>query len=170
MSRSATLFWALAGVGLAVLAAALHPSIRLIYNASDSAPRGFYRVAPATDLKRGDYVVAKLPQDVARFAAARGYLPQSVPVLKLVAAASGQRVCVKDGAVFVDGTLVAHTLDYDGKQRPLSAWKHCRTLQVGELFLLNPAHAASFDSRYFGPLDVSFVRGRAIALWTTAAQ
>jgi conjugative transfer signal peptidase TraF len=154
---------ALAGV----MAIALHSSVRLIYNGSDSAPRGFYRVEPATDLKRGDYVVAALPDEVARFAAARGYLPQSVPVLKQVAASSGQQICVKDRAVFIDGIPMARTLDQDGKHRPMTVWKHCRTLQVGELFLLNVAHPGSFDSRYFGPLDVSFVRGRAVALWTS---
>jgi type IV secretory pathway protease TraF len=35
-----------------------------------------------------------------------------------------------------------------------------------ELFLLNPDKLASFDSRYFGPVTVSRVWGRAIPLWT----
>lgn len=170
MSPRATLFWTLGGVLAGVLATVLHPSLRLIYNASDSAPRGFYRVAPATELKRGDYVVAMLPEEVARFAAARGYLPQSVPVLKRIAAVAGQRVCVEDTTVSIDGKPLARALDRDGKERPLVAWKHCRTLQVSELFLLNPTHPASFDSRYFGPLDASFVRGRAIPVWTWAAS
>jgi conjugative transfer signal peptidase TraF len=167
MSPRATLVWLASGVLAGVLAIALHPSVRVIYNGSDSAPRGFYRVALAVDLKRGDYVVAMLPREVARFAAARGYLPESVPVLKRIEAVAGQRVCVQDATVSVDGRPVARTLDRDGNARPLVAWKHCRILQSGELFLLNPAHAASFDSRYFGPLDVSFVRGRAVALWTS---
>jgi conjugative transfer signal peptidase TraF len=149
------------------MAVALHPSVQLIYNASDSAPRGFYRVTPTVDLKRGDYVVAMLPKEVAHFAAVRGYLPASVPVLKRIAAVPGQRVCVQDATVSIDGKPVARILERDGKQRPLVAWKHCRLLQPGELFLLNSSHPTSFDSRYFGPLDASFVRGRALALWTS---
>jgi type IV secretory pathway protease TraF len=39
----------------------------------------------------------------------------------------------------------------------------------GELFLLNSSHPASFDSRYFGPLDRSFVIGKAVPLWTFAS-
>jgi conjugative transfer signal peptidase TraF len=148
----------------------LHPSLRLIYNASDSAPRGFYRVTAPDQIARGDYVVARLPQEVARLAAVRGYLPQSVPVLKRVSAVAGQQVCVVEGIVYVDATAVARTLERDGKGRPLVAWNHCRMLQAGELFLLNAAHPASFDSRYFGPLDASFVRGKAIALWTFDAR
>ena len=45
-------------------------------------------------------------------------------------------------------------------------WAQCRQLVVDELFLLNVTNPASFDSRYFGPIDASFVVGRAVALWT----
>jgi type IV secretory pathway protease TraF len=55
-------------------------------------------------------------------------------------------------------------------RRPLPAWSQCRVLLDGELFLLNPTRADSFDSRYFGPLDASFVRGRALPLFTSSAS
>jgi type IV secretory pathway protease TraF len=41
----------------------------------------------------------------------------------------------------------------------LLAWNGCRQLVERELFLLNPSNRASFDSRYLGPLDASFVLG-----------
>ena len=152
------------GVSALVWAAWAKPAIRIIYNASDSAPRGLYIVSPATALQVGDYVVARLPEATANFAAARGYLPRSVPVLKQIAALPGQQVCIRNGSVYVDGIAVARTLNEDGKHRPLAPWKACRLLVDGEIFLLNSANPASFDSRYFGPLDVSFVRGRAVHL------
>jgi hypothetical protein len=37
------------------------PSLRIVYNATDSAPLGWYRVQPTTHLDVGDYVVAALP-------------------------------------------------------------------------------------------------------------
>ena len=40
-------------------------------------------------------------------------------------------------------------------------------LAEGQIVLTVPA---SFDSRYFGPIDVSFVRGTAVPIMTTAAQ
>ncbi len=140
------------------------PSLRIVYNASDSAPRGLYTVSAATRLQVGDYVIARLPEAIATLAAARGYLPRSVPVLKRIAAVAGQRVCIRNGAVYIDGIAVARTLGEDGQHRPLAHWKPCRLLVEGELFLLNPVNVASFDSRYFGPIDVSFVRGRATRL------
>ena len=45
-----------------------------------------------------------------------------------------------------------------------------RVLVEHELFLLNSTNVASFDSRYFGPIDSSFVRGRAIPLSTSDRQ
>ena len=158
------LVWMTVGVSALVWAAWAKPAIRIIYNASDSAPRGLYTVSPARTLEVGDYVVARLPEAIANFAAARRYLPRSVPVLKQVGALPGQQVCIRNGSVYVDGIAVARTLDEDGQHRPLTPWKACRSLVDGEIFLLNSANPASFDSRYFGPLDVTFVRGRAVHL------
>ena len=157
-----TLWCTLFGVVCGAMSLVVHPDLRLVYNASDSAPRGFYTVSPVHELRVGDYVVARLPEQVAQLAAARGYLPPSVPVLKQIAAREGQVVCVRNGVVRIDGKTVASTLQRDGFGRPLRAWSGCRPLVDGELFLLNAGNSASFDSRYFGPVDASFVRGRAI--------
>ena len=164
-------FAALLGSAVGVLAIAVSalvkPDIRFVYNPTESAPPGWYVVHPAAQLEVGDYVIAQLPHDIAVFAAKRDYLPRHVPVLKRIAATAGQRVCVRDGTVLIDGAAVATTLTLDGKRRSLSSWSHCRRLEIGELFLLNARAPSSFDSRYFGPIDVSFVRGRANLLWTT---
>jgi conjugative transfer signal peptidase TraF len=167
MSARITLAGMLLGVAALAFAAWVRPGLRLVYNASDSAPRGWYRVARREHLQVGNYVIARLPEAVAALAASRGYVPRSVPVLKRIAAVEGQVTCVRKGIVSVNGARVASTLEVDGRGRPLTAWRHCRRLLKGELFLLNPAAPASFDSRYFGPLDVSFVLGQATPLLHT---
>jgi conjugative transfer signal peptidase TraF len=145
------------------------PSLRLVYNASDSAPRGFYAVRPAVQLKVGDFVVTRLPAAVATFAATRGYLPRTIPILKRIAAAAGDVVCVRAGVVAIDRIVVARTRLVDGQGRALPGWNHCRQLVDNELFLLNTA-PDSFDSRYFGPVDASFVRGKATPLFIVPAK
>ena len=161
MRRASTLLVTVIGVAVTALSAWTKPGVRLVYNASDSAPRGVYLVGEASHLRVGDYVVARLPDASAMLAAERGYLPRSVPVLKQIAAVTGQEVCIRDGAVYVDSRAVARTLEKDGQHRDLRSWQHCRTLLPRELFLLNPDSSASFDSRYIGPVDTSFVIGRA---------
>src|SRR5450631_2686432 len=84
--------------------------VRLVFNASSSAPRGWYRIDPSRDLGVGDYVVTRLPHDVAVFAAARGYLPLGVPALKRIAAQSPQQVCVQRSIVSIDETVLAQAL------------------------------------------------------------
>lgn len=140
-------------------------SPRLVYNPSDSAPRGFYAVKAAA-VQSGDWIVTRLPADVTRFAAERAYLPAGVPLLKRVAAISGDHVCVRDARVWINGVARAAVLSVDRQGRPLQAWRGCRALATGELFLLSTARPASFDSRYFGPILRQAVHGRANPLWT----
>ncbi|WP_082519490.1 S26 family signal peptidase [Variovorax sp. Root411] len=163
------------GIGLAALCApaVLQPLARVVYNPSDSVARGWYRIDPVAgppSLHVGSIVLVRLPAGVAAFAVQRGYLPSGVPILKRVGAVAPQLVCVREQAVRIDGAAVATTLAHDGKHRPLQPWAQCRVLTEGELFLLSDAHPASFDSRYFGPIDASAVLGTARPIWTGSAQ
>lgn len=167
----------LACMTLAV-AAVVVPSLaqipaRIVYNASASVAPGWYRIEPVRgpdSLHVGRIVLARLPAGVAAFAAQRGYLPEGVPILKRIGAVAPQSVCVRDGVVRIGGALVATVLMEDGAHRSLQASAHCRPLVEGELFLLSDTHAASFDSRYFGPIAASAVLGVARPLWTWGAS
>jgi conjugative transfer signal peptidase TraF len=154
------------GVLTVVLASIVRPPCRLIYNPSESAPRGWYRVGLPRDLAIDTFVLVRLPDAVARLADERRYLPRSVPLLKRVAAISGQRICERNGVVEIDGGPVARAKIRDGVGRRLDAWTGCRTLADGELFLLSRTTDSSFDSRYFGPIDHTRVIGRAVPVWT----
>jgi conjugative transfer signal peptidase TraF len=142
------------------------PATQVVFNPTDSAPRGWYLVTPATHFRVGDYVVTRIPENAALLAATRGYLPMSVSLLKRVRAVGGTRVCGCDGAVYVADEPVVRALDVDRLGRPLTGWQECRVLASDELFLLHPGNIASFDSRYFGPVKTTDVRGRATPLWT----
>jgi conjugative transfer signal peptidase TraF len=154
------------GVLTVVLASLVRSPYRLVYNPSESAPRGWYGVGLSRDLTVGRFVLVRLPDAVARLADERRYLPRSVPLLKRVAAVSGQRVCERNGVVEIDGGPVARAKTRDGVGRRLDAWSGCRTLADGELFLMSQTNDSSFDSRYFGPIDHTRVIGRAVPVWT----
>jgi conjugative transfer signal peptidase TraF len=152
---------------IAMLGAAwFKPAIQLVFNPTDSAPRGWYLMTPAARIRVGDYVVSQIPNQAALLAAERGYLPLGVPLLKQIGATAGVRVCACNGVVYVDGAALARSLDVDSNGRTLAGWQQCRALARDELFLLNPRNKASFDSRYFGPVKTTDVRGRATPLWT----
>ncbi|WP_230280015.1 S26 family signal peptidase [Croceicoccus sp. Ery15] len=151
-----------------VAVAVADPLPRVIWNASASAPIGLYRIHPDRDPPTGALVAMAPPEQLSRWLAARGYLPEGVPLLKHVAAKAGQRVCRNGDAVSVDARRVAIARARDGQGRPLPVWQGCRTLRPDELLLLNPAHPDSLDGRYFGPLPASAVIGRATPLWLRA--
>jgi conjugative transfer signal peptidase TraF len=156
---------ALSACGLAALAWStfIRPDARLVYNASDSVPVGWYRVdsagrqAGASPV--GSIVLIRLSEASASLAAQRGYLPIGIPLLKRVAAVAGQHVCIADRTVRIDGVPVAAALVADRAGRPLQAWSGCRRLRIGEFFLLSTTNPASFDSRYFGPVGAPAVLG-----------
>jgi conjugative transfer signal peptidase TraF len=151
-------------LGLVALGSSGRRAPLLIYNASASAPLGFYRVFPARPLARGDLVLARAPETPRRLAAERGYLPAGVALVKRIAALSGERICAIGRAVTIDGIAVATRLPVDRAGRPLPAWGGCRTLGPDEVFLLMAGVPDSFDSRYFGPVSTESVIGRLVPL------
>jgi len=142
---------------------------RLVYNTSDSVPRGFYAIR-AQPPRVGDAILVRLPVSAARLAAERGYLPAGVPLIKPIAAGYGDHVCVRNGIVRINGRVVTLTFTHDRLGRPLASWPGCRLLVEHEWFLLGTEHAASFDSRYFGPVARSAAYGVAVPVWTWIAQ
>lgn len=164
-----------AGIGYAVTT---HPAVRLTYNPSPSAPHGFYTLAPVAPKfgtgrrtsrprppQRGQLILAWPPVAAARLADHRNYVPLGVPLLKSVSAAFRDRVCRFGPAVTINGRLAAIALSEDRAGLALPAWHGCHRLGEEELFLLG-ATAASFDSRYFGPVSRAAVIGHARPLWT----
>jgi len=147
-----------------VAIAVADPFPRVIWNASASAPIGLYRIHADSDPAIGTLVAVTPPERLARWLSTRGYLPEGVPLLKHVAAKTGQRICRKGDVVSVEGHPVASARARDGRGRPLPVWRGCRRLEPGQIFLLNPSVPDSLDGRYFGPLPASAVIGRATPL------
>ena len=152
-------------MGIACAAVGLRLGVGL--NVSRSAPRGIYRTvadAPA----RGELVVACLPPAVGAFGRTRGYLRPgdcpggAQPVLKRIGAVAGDRVELDGDGVTVSGIrLLARpieALDSAGRQLPHAALG-ARLVAPGEVWLFGPSPDRSWDSRYFGPVPATSVRG-----------
>jgi len=155
---------------LSVLAIAgsvfVKPSPRLIWNASASLPIGLYAVRPIGPLHLAELVAVTPPEPVASFLSDRGYLPPGVPLMKRILALPGQVVCRNGLSITIDAVDVGEAQTRDRRGRELPSWAGCRTLAPGEAFLMNPGVPDSLDGRYFGPLPVSSIFGRAAPVWT----
>ena len=163
--RCATIFVTIAATGL-LLSTIGGATPHFIWNASNSAPIGLYRVQPATRLAATELVAVRPPELLAAFLDLNGYLPIGIPMLKRVLALPGQTVCRNGLTIAIDGIDVGRAHERDGRGRPLPAWHGCLTIAEGDVFVMNWQSEDSLDGRYFGPLPASAVIGRVVPVWT----
>jgi len=165
-SRPATVTAMIAAAALIALTMGSRPARLLVWNASKSTPVGLYRVRPADKLVVTDLVIATPPEPLATFLTEGGYLPRSVPLIKRILALPGQSVCRSELLISVDGIEKGSARERDRHGRLLPVWQGCRVIAENEIFLMNWDKPASLDGRYFGPIPLSAIVGRADPLWT----
>jgi conjugative transfer signal peptidase TraF len=159
------LVMALATMGVGYPALTPMP-IKLLWNASASAPIGFYTIDFGRPFEVTDLVAVDAPEPLATFLADRGYLPKGVPLLKRILGVSGQTVCRSNLTITVDGVEMGDALERDREGRDLPDWQGCRRIPTGEVFLMNWQVRDSLDGRYFGLTSTDQISGRAVPLWT----
>ncbi|MFK0299550.1 S26 family signal peptidase [Brevundimonas sp. NPDC090276] len=161
-NRWSTLSVTLFALGCLALMSGRSPAWALV-NESPSLPRGLYvRISGAP--ARGATVATPPPASARPYLASLGASDDQL-LLKRVAAVSGDRVCRKGDHVETPmGRVIVSRADRNGVG--LSFWRGCRRLEPHEVFLLGDT-PNSFDSRYFGPVDRSLIRGvyREAASW-----
>jgi conjugative transfer signal peptidase TraF len=156
-----------AAASVAVLAATLTLS-HLRINLSPSIPLGLYTIehVGGRGVRRGSIVLVCLPHAVALVGRERGYLLRgscpggAAPVGKPVFAVAGDTVTAQDGIERCHaGIAYARPFDYDTAKRPLThPADGTYVILPGTIWLLS-ASPRSWDSRYYGPVPVSGVRG-----------
>ncbi|WP_234052729.1 MULTISPECIES: S26 family signal peptidase [unclassified Xanthobacter] len=155
----------LAVIGIAAASAVETPT-KLIWNATASAPIGFYTVEPADRIEVPELVAVMPPEPLATFMIERGYIARDVPLLKRVVGLPGQQVCRTGRTITVNGTEIGEALERDSLGRDLPVWQGCRVIGHDQLFLMNWEVRDSLDGRNFGPIPAASVIGRAVPLWT----
>ena len=150
------------GLALICLAAGLR------FNTTRSIPVGIYRLTNAP-VGKGEYVIF-CPPESALFDEARkrgyigaGFCPGGYGyMMKRVLGIKGDRVSSSDEGIAVNGKLLpaSSPREVDGTGRAMPRYPYSGyTLKASELLLMSDVSATSFDGRYFGPVDLSQIRG-----------
>jgi len=136
----------------------------VLVNESPSLPRGLYLRRPGAEPHAGAIVAVAQPAVARTYLGALG-MPADVLLIKRVAAAPGDTVCRRGPGLHAPRRSV-RVLDRDRRGSALSSWNGCRPMGPGEVFLLGDT-AASFDSRYFGPVSSDALDGvyREVLTW-----
>ena len=119
----------LAAAAVAIPMRELHPL--LLYNASGSAPIGFYRIEHRTP-EREETAVVLPSATLENLLSSHRLLSPGVPLLKRVIGLGGDRICRSEGVISVNGKSTAETLDRDPEGRSLPTWNGCLTLFAGQ--------------------------------------
>jgi conjugative transfer signal peptidase TraF len=163
-------------VALALLIA----SNKLKVNLTESMPVGIYLLEATDKLRAGDIAVSCPPAAAQDLGLARGYLTKiatfpatspcrdsTLPLLKYVAAIGGDVVENAARGFTVNGRVIdaraLSSLDRRGRPliaRPGGPYK----LRSDDVWLYSPARS-SWDSRYFGPVKLRDVIGKAKPLF-----
>lgn len=169
-------------VGLAVAVCGvsyyLNSSGKFVSNFTKSMPRGYYSVVERNPVNvTNDEIVTFCPAlfDV-YFSEAftRRYLQPAdnencwvTPLLKVVGAKAGDHVHADEHGIVVNGVLLAHSasLPKDGKGQEMKIWRYDGIVPEGKVVLVNPIDL-SFDSRYFGLVDVNRIMEKVVPFWT----
>ncbi len=130
------MFLTLTGMALAALPSIWDMTPLVVYNSSQSMPKGIYR-SVAGSFRKGDIVLVRQSGDL---------------LLKRLSAEEGDFVCRKGLWITINGRVVATAMSNDGHGRRLPDWQGCQLLKTHEVFVLGE-HPKSFDSRYFGVLQ-----------------
>ena len=159
---------------VAAVAVAVGASRSLRINFTRSLPRGLYRVVGGPP-SRGAIVIACLQPSIGKFARERGYVwtgdcpGDAAPVGKIVAGVAGDTIVTTAEGLSINGRQIVNTraLTRDSEGRPLRPFPFARyVLSTRELWLSSSHDVRSFDSRYYGPVDIGMVRARLEPLLT----
>ena len=124
------------------------------------APFTNYTILPWGELRRGDVIVFRRPGD-------------PVDLIKRVVGVGGDRVEIVSKTVVVNGKSIQEPyvrfMDPDVLPEPVSPRDNLRPMMVppGKVFVLGDNRDLSYDSRFWGLVDLEWVQGKAgLCMWS----
>jgi len=128
-----------------------------------SLPYGVYVRINGTP-QRGDFAASCLTKEIAQYGIARGYLATgncdtgSVRVLKIIKGLPGDRFVVEHGIFSLNGHSYP-IMNKDSLGRTLKAFYKQKegVVDKGKYILLSNFVKNSWDSRYWGPVNIEFL-------------
>lgn len=123
-------------------------------------PTGLYVIHAQPAYKPGTIVAYWPSREESDLLETRGYTGRSWPLIKRVAAVSGETVCRDADRIEINSAFAAKASASDDAGRLLPAWLGCRSLGPEDVFLLGDDDR-SVDGRYFGIQDARRILGEA---------
>lgn len=131
-------------------------------NLSDSEPWGIYRLTPFDGhLFIGELVIMEVPVPARPYVYGRGWLPEDGLLLKSIGAMPGDQVMIASDGIRINQQYFGPVFKQDSQGKPLPELRGSFRIQPGYFLPLATAIPNSFDGRYFGPVPLRMILGKA---------
>jgi conjugative transfer signal peptidase TraF len=131
-------------------------------NLSDSEPWGIYQLMPFNGhLITGELVIMEVPVQAHPFVYGRGWLPQGGLLLKNIGAIPGDQIIIENSRIMINQKYIGPVFNHDSQGKPLPEIRGSFRIQPGYFLPLATAIPNSFDGRYFGPVSLRLIVGKA---------
>lgn len=157
-----------------IIFALLFGALGFRINLTDSIPVGLYRITNIKILKNSFVIFCPdnrlaFKQAIDRSYINNGFCPGGYGYLmKKVVGTKGDSISVTPEGVFVNQKLISFSKpkSQDGAGRKLSQWHALNyELKEDEVMAMTSQSEWSFDSRYYGPVHLSQIRGVITPVW-----
>ncbi len=145
-----------------ILAGAWLPGRVTVATSGSLEHRVFFLLPAPAKVELGDYLVFR-HRDLSQVQ--QGLRADHDQMIKKVGCLPGDQLTM-DAAnhFFCNGRSLGQALEADSKDRPLPLFSFNGTVPTGKLFMIG-THPRSFDSKYFGFIDVHEISHQALPLW-----
>jgi type IV secretory pathway protease TraF len=124
--------------------------------------RVFFLLPAPAKVELGDYLVFRR-RDLSQVQ--QGLRADHDQMIKKVGCLPGEQLTTDETHRFTcNGRLVGQALEADSKGRPLSRFSFTGPVPAGKLFMVG-THPRSYDSKYYGFIDVHEISHQALPLW-----
>lgn len=149
---------------LSLQLATLRPP-RYYLNLSPSVPLGLYKLIPLKgQLRVGELVIFEVPKPARPYVHGRGWLPEGWLLMKKVGALPGDKVTITNDLLKINGLDVGPIYELDSEGKPLPQIRDDFHVPARHFLPVATGIQNSFDGRYFGPVPVSLIKGKAVAI------
>lgn len=138
----------------------------LVYNFTDSLPKGLYLVMPGP-VNKGELIAFEPPPIAAELIRSRKYLRKEGVLLKQIVGAKGDSIYTKNGEFFVNCESYGGFVATDKEGRFMPRFSFCGKLPEDRVVVAIKGKDNSFDSRYFGPVPNRNILGRLLLILRT---
>jgi conjugative transfer signal peptidase TraF len=139
-------------------------------NTTLSEPQGIYKIVssdPALDLKKGDFIIVDVPENMQSIIYGRGWAVPGTPLLKQIGGLAGDEYTVTDTEFLINNTSIGPIAKIDQQGEPLPQLeKGTKKVSPGHLLAISSHHNRSFDSRYMGEIEMSSVKAKVVPIVT----